>query len=205
MVQTAATSSFGTDTPQSTSCYLKPTTTWSTACSRTLTTPVSPADVPPEPGRCFFTCWHCSHFLLCFSSGFFRDRLWYQDLVATGSIAVFQQSPRWGGRVNPQKRKEKKTKPTVKPFFFSSRQGHHSEWADVGGNEKHDHSPGLFHASNVGLPQPHQIRYTHTRACSTLFLLDQSQPLFNICLFLFADRVEGDRSEGSGQENEDEQ
>lgn len=46
---------------------------------------------------------------------------------------------------------------------------------------------------------------THTHACSTLFLLDQSQPLFNICLFLFADRVEGDRSEGSGQENEDEQ
>lgn len=104
-----------------------------------------------------------------------------------------------------KEKKKKKTKPTVKPFFFSSRQGHHSEWADVGGNEKHDHSPGLFHASNVGLPQPHQIRYTHTHACSTLFLLDQSQPLFNICLFLFADRVEGDRSEGSGQENEDEQ
>lgn len=204
MVQTAATSSSGTDTPQSTSCYLKPTTTWSTACSRTLTTPVSPADVPPEPGRCFLTCWCCSHFLLCFSSGFFRDRLWYQDLVATGRIAEFQQSPRWGGRVNPQKRKQKNQthRKTFLLLLFPSRSSLGMSWC---WRKRETLSQSQPLSCYECWPPSITSDQVHKHACSTLFLLDQSQPLFNICLFLFADRVEGDRSEGSGQENEDEQ
>lgn len=110
--QTAATSSSGTDTLQSTSCSSRLTTTWSTACSRTPTTPVS----HPHPAQLWATDPVCSDddddndgdgdvvdhvnaaFLwVCFSSGFFRDRLWHQNLVTTGTVAVFQQSPRWWG------------------------------------------------------------------------------------------------------------
>lgn len=41
--------------------------------------------------------WHPLSFLVCVSSCFFRDRLWYQDLVTTGSVSVFQPSTcPWG-------------------------------------------------------------------------------------------------------------
>lgn len=56
-------------------------------------------------------------------------------------------------------------------FLLLVFQGNNSEWADVRGNEEHNHSPGLFHAPNVGLPKSHPIRWL-----SHGFLT-----LFNLC------------------------